>query len=69
MAICVETVLLPTPPLPLRTRMTCETLESALRNIDFSASRDAVAAGEENAPEEQADLLGQPSQASALPAF
>lgn len=69
MAICVETVLLPTPPFPLKTSMTCEMLESAFRSIDFSASLAEMAAGDENAPEEQADLLGHPSHAEALPAF
>ena len=69
MAICVETVLLPTPPFPLKTSMTCEMLESAFRSIDFSASLAEMAAGDENAPEEQADLLGHPAHAEALPAF
>jgi hypothetical protein len=44
-------------------------LDSAFCNIDFSASRAEMAAGDENAPEEQADLFGQPSHAEALPAF
>ncbi len=69
MAICVETVLLPTPPFPLKTSMTCEILESACCSIDFSASLAEMAAGDENAPEEQTDLLGHPSHAEALPAF
>jgi len=44
-------------------------LDSAFCNNDFSTSRAEMEAGDENAPEEQADLFGQPSHAEALPAF
>jgi len=60
---------LPTPPLPLKTRTTWETLEREVWSSDRSFCLAATAAGEEKAPVEQADWLGQPAQAEAFPAF
>ena len=65
---CVDRVLFPTPPFPLSTSMTCETSDSDVRNTATSFSLAAMAAGEENAPEEHADWFGQPAQAEDLPA-
>ena len=65
---CVDRVLFPTPPFPLSTSMTCDTSDNDVCNIDASFSLAAMAAGEEYAPEEQADWFGQPAQAEDLPA-
>jgi hypothetical protein len=48
--------------------MTCDTSDSDVRNTATSFSLAAMAAGEENAPEEHADWFGQPAQAEDLPA-
>ena len=68
-ATCVDTVLLPTPPFPDNTRMTCDTFDSAFWSTIFSFSLAATAAGDEKAPVEHDDWLGQPAQADALPAL
>ena len=67
-ATWVDTVLLPTPPLPLSTSTTWDTSDSELRRTARSPSLAASAAGDENAPDEQAVWFGQPAHADAFPA-
>lgn len=62
-------MLLPTPPFPLRTNTTCDTLFNAFWSSDRSFSLAARAAGEEKVPVEQAAWFGQPAQAEDLPAL
>jgi hypothetical protein len=59
---------LPTPPFPDKTNTTWETFSRDLWRVSCSCWALAIASGELKAPDEQAALLGQPSQALADPA-